>query len=464
MDINYNHPPPPRAAEEACYRPSRVFTIDGQMLNVYCVSWLGPEAAFRLLYGPGADAAQAGAPSNGTAVELPNGVAAQDLRQQKVFDARRRRDHIVATRNKVLTGIVALTLICFLWTTALFGTRRSRSVLIFNIIEVAIGLWAYWATARMNFLHISLCLGAFAATVCIIWLFVIIESAVRQDISHFLLHGIIMFFVDTPLCIGFAYVVYFVFYKEYQLPWMQGVGVWEKCCVDGAPLKELAQSGRDAGGRGRDNVAGLQRLELHRRAYRDFCDSNERVAPAGINVNRVAPNGTGAATTVGSRDPMQRFQGDEVIFLGTSPVGGRASGGSAGASVSAAGGTVQVTLGGARSATAEEQPPQFRQMSLGEQAGSPTDAAKPASDAHVIAYADQNNLCPICLENVRDLAFVPCGHLICNTCGRKLLGRPGDPRPGDNFPVDVPQSLFASGNVKCCVCRAQVNQFVKVFL
>ena len=71
-------------------------------------------------------------------------------------------------------------------------------------------------------------------------------------------------------------------------------------------------------------------------------------------------------------------------------------------------------------------------------------APKAAGEVHPNAHT-----CPICFENQSDVAFVPCGHTVCNKCADKLSPLP---------PVSSPPSAM-----KCPTCRRAVTRHIKLF-
>ena len=56
--------------------------------------------------------------------------------------------------------------------------------------------------------------------------------------------------------------------------------------------------------------------------------------------------------------------------------------------------------------------------------------------------------CPICYINARDKAFIPCGHTICNECGKRLMS---DEENIENIE-------------KCPICREKVDNTFRIFI
>lgn len=70
------------------------------------------------------------------------------------------------------------------------------------------------------------------------------------------------------------------------------------------------------------------------------------------------------------------------------------------------------------------------------------------STPEAITQADEFNVCPICLGRIKNVAMIPCGHLICSSCAPLLM---------PTFPI-------IAGILKCPMCRKNVTQFVKVYV
>lgn len=89
------------------------------------------------------------------------------------------------------------------------------------------------------------------------------------------------------------------------------------------------------------------------------------------------------------------------------------------------------------------------QPSVGPAVPATADSAQTGADA-AAAAASEDKTCPICLENMKNTALVPCGHVLCGSCVSALTG--GAALGSD--PQGTP----------CPICRKPAQSSVRIFM
>ncbi|CAD7964156.1 unnamed protein product [Amoebophrya sp. A25] len=352
-------------------------------------------------------------------------------------------------RNMLIACCGTYLLVCILLTTALYAARRAITVLLFNAMQgVLVLAGAGVCAVRVYFIGMMAVLGCYSAVSGIILLYALLIAAVQGDGAFFLLHGSMIAAMDGPL-LGVWVKTCFVFYKQWHLA--EGPASLASMRMNpynmAAPAATIIIQQEQQGGFG-----GGVPFHGGPAVVMTATRTGEGIAPGAYH-NNVGTSSTNSATSLqqvrvlpGGEPP--RLSTKERVAIGSDgSIIGMPAGQRSESSIIT---VVEMMMGAGSSADivtgASGGPHQRPPPAAVATAAQTTNLPGSPLAASVVRGVD-DILCPICLTNRRNVAIVPCGHLLCTTCAPKMMA------PGGR----------ASG-VECPVCRTRVQAFQKLFL
>lgn len=354
---------------------------------------------------------------------------------------------LVWWRNFMIITMMCYIFLCVLLMTVIYSARKSASILIFNTIQSVSTLVGLYGMLAMNYPLMLTSISMLVAVWFVIMAFISMQSYISQDSGYLVLHASMLIVMDLPfiiLCIKANKI----FYREFY-------------AAEAEPDDEIHDQTELAAGisaADRDTRRGANRRAADvRRKKHELVQELKRAAVASSS------SSSGSSSSDDDQKKPKKPAKKPPVKTGVDLLT-----------------PLELEMKREKQALAKEQDEKDIQGIVPSKQEKKVEAA-PKQEKKVEAAPnwwseseDENgtvvkrpsrnrmsqiqtadletgdNICPICMSNGRDYACVPCGHMLCGECGRRL---------NEDFP-----SINELKRESCPICRGNVTQYVKLFV